>query len=274
MRESAGPVSECWGIDAGASLWKLATARDGGWDTRILPQREAAALERGLPHPRGRGGLTGGGARAIARELGLPEASVLGEFDCWISGAPIVAAIAGLELPEVYLLVSVGTGASAILVREGAGVRVGGTALGGGSLMGLGRLLLGKDRFGEIVALAAEGRRERVDLLLGDLYGPDDSPLPLEVPAAHFAKLESAEPADLAAALIGMVAHNLGLICGQLALAHGAPLVMYCGSTLNGNDLLRDILNSQTGAFGVRAEFPGLGAFCGAIGAAARAAEL
>ena len=50
--------------------------------------------------------------------------------------------------------------------------RVGGTALGGGTLRGLGRLLLGTDDHERLVALAATGDRRRVDLLVGDLYRP------------------------------------------------------------------------------------------------------
>jgi type II pantothenate kinase len=88
------------------------------------------------------------------------------------------------------------------------------------------------------------------------------------VPASHFAKLESTAPEDVASALVGAIGHNLGLICGQLALSHSARAVLYCGSTLERNEPLRQVLAWQTGVYGVAVHFPEHGAYCGALGAA------
>ena len=65
------------------------------------------------------------------------------EFAAWARGAPLLAARDGLELPPHYLLVSLGTGTSVLSLDRGRATRVGGSALGGGTLLGLGRLLLG-----------------------------------------------------------------------------------------------------------------------------------
>ena len=59
----------------------------------------------------------------------------------------------------------IGTGTSVLALGAGHAKRVGGSALGGGTLLGLGRLLLGVDSFDEICALAARGDRRSVDLL-------------------------------------------------------------------------------------------------------------
>jgi type II pantothenate kinase len=273
----AGPVpprtlpERSLGIDAGASLVKLVYAGSTAPVQRSFAAREREAV---LSYALGAGaeviGVTGGGARSLAAQL--PGARSLPEFEAWAAGAPLLARLAGIELPEAYLLVSLGTGVSVSLVRGGRGVRVGGTALGGGSLLGLGRLLLGTSDFTRLVELARRGDRRRVDLSVGDLYAEGDAPLPPDVPASHFAKLDSTAPEDVAAALIGAIGHNLGLICGQLALSHGARAVLYCGSALDQNEPLREVLAWQTGAYGPAVHFPEHGAYCGALGAALLAA--
>jgi type II pantothenate kinase len=255
------------GIDAGATLVKWVHAASTGHARRAFAAREREELIEHVRRARARAlGLTGGRARLLA--ACLPQARVVPEFEAWVAGAPLVAHEAEIELGDPYLLVSVGTGVSAILVRGGAGTRVGGTALGGGSLVGLGRLLLGAADFGQVVELARRGDRRRVDLSVGDLYALGDAPLPPDVPASHFAKLDSTAPEDVAAALIGVIGHNLGLICAQVALAGGAREILYCGSTLHRNEPLREVLGWQTSVYGVRAHFPDEGPYCGALGAA------
>jgi len=271
MSGARGVPLEGLGVDAGASLAKLCHASSTGLVLRTFAPAQRDAL---VEYVHGAGehviGITGGRARALAESI--PAARVIGEFEAWVAGAPLVARLAQIALPDAFLLVSVGTGVSISLVRGGEGVRVGGTALGGGSLLGLGRLLLGTGDFAEVVALARRGDRRRVDLSVGDLYREGGAPLPPEVPASHFAKLDSTAPADLAAALVGAIGHSLGLICGQLALSHGASAVLYCGSTLVDNEPLRDVLAWQTGVYGPTVHFPEHGAYCGALGAAALAA--
>lgn len=73
-----------------------------------------------------------------------------------------------------YLLVSVGSGVSIIKV-EGATkfTRVDGSALGGGSFVGLGSLLAGDaaTSFDELLELAKQGNSRNSDLTVGDIYG-------------------------------------------------------------------------------------------------------
>jgi type II pantothenate kinase len=271
MSGAGGVPARSLGLDAGASLVKAVHATPTGLRERTFASGERDQAVRWALETRARViGVTGGGARQLAEHLA--GARVIGEFEAWIAGAALVAGLDGIALPDAYLLVSLGTGVSVTLVRGGTGARVGGTALGGGSLVGLGRLLLGTADFAQVVELARRGDRRRVDLSVGDLYGSGVGPLPPDVPASHFAKLDSTAPEDVAAALVGAIGHNLGLICGQLALSHAARAVLYCGSTLAGNEPLREVLAWQTGAYGIAVRFPEHGAYCGALGAALLAA--
>jgi type II pantothenate kinase len=212
---------------------------------------------------------TGGGATTLGDAVAGVPLTVVGEFDAWGRGAPLLAAREGAALPSRCLVVSLGTGTSVLLLDAGRVERVGGTALGGGTLVGLGRLLLGVDGFATLAGLAASGDRRRVDLLVGDVYpSAADAPLLHDLTASSFAKLHSTAPADVAHALMGLVGENVALVSGGLARGAGVETIVYCGSTFAENPALRAIVDDITTRFGHRPLFLPGGAYCGAAGAA------
>ena len=258
------------GVDAGATLCKLVLPAPTELRAVKFPSQDITALRACLDAWRPRRVMaTGGGASRLARELREIEVRTVPEFDAWARGAPLLAARNGMILPDRYLVAVVGTGTSVLLIEPGGAKRVGGSALGGGTLMGLARLLLGVDSYDAVCALAAKGDRRRVDLLVKDIYPGGEIQLPGDLNAASFAKLDSREPSDLAHALVGMIGENIGLICGNLARSAGASAVLYCGSTLLHNRGLQEILRWVTAMHGATAHFPEDGAFCGALGALA-----
>jgi type II pantothenate kinase len=268
------------GADIGATLAKLAVRRGGGaLELRLLPTAaiDQVAHEIASVAPN-RVGLTGGGASRLAGRL-AEAVTPASEFDAWASGARVLLARDGLAVPERFLLVSVGTGTSAMLVGETEVVRVGGTALGGGTLAGLASLLLGPSDFDAITRLAQSGDRRRVDLLVGDIYPDGGFSLPADLNAASFAKLarDSAEQSrdrrDLAHALMGLVGENVALICGGLALAAGVGRIVYGGATLRNNPAITDILRVLAAAHACEATILRDGEFTGALGALELAAE-
>jgi type II pantothenate kinase len=266
------------GADAGTSLVKLAfRERTGGTRYESLPSGDLPAVAAYLSASGAeRIGLTGGGASRLARLLRSDTAEVA-EFDAWAGGARQMLREEGQELAR-FLLVSLGTGTSALLVDGDAVHRVGGTALGGGTLLGLGRVLAGTGRFEELVALADAGDRKRVDLLIRDVYPEGDFMLPAEVNAASFARLarlandHRPERSDLVHALVGLVGENVALICGGLAAAHGARHIVFGGTTLRGHRALVDVLRIVCLAQGAHATFLPRGEFAGALGALERVA--
>uniref|UniRef100_A0A8H7TU99 Pantothenate kinase n=1 Tax=Bionectria ochroleuca TaxID=29856 RepID=A0A8H7TU99_BIOOC len=73
-----------------------------------------------------------------------------------------------------FLLVDVGSGVSFYKVSDGSTwERVGGTTLGGASLMGLVALLTKARSPEEMLELAEQGHNSKVDKLIGDIYGSD-----------------------------------------------------------------------------------------------------
>lgn len=262
------------GIDAGATLTKL-VRRDGETTVARLPSADLDAVRAQIAAwAPARVGLTGGGATRLAAALDGVALQHTGEFDAWAAGAALAAAAEGVTLPSRHLLASLGTGTSVLQLGDGPVRRAGGTALGGGTVLGLGRLLLGESDFTAIAALAAAGDRRSVDLLVGDVYQDTASPLLRELTAASFAKVGTTpRREDLAHALMGLVGENVALVCGGLARGAGVETIVFGGSTLDGNPALASIVATITTLFGHRAVLLRDGAFCGALGAAALAAE-
>jgi type II pantothenate kinase len=263
---------EAVGIDSGASLTKVAIRRGGETLHRVLPAgdvRHAEDLARELAPLRI--GLTGGGAAELSRRLGA-EAVRVNEFAAWGAGASSLLDAEGREAPRPFLLVSLGTGTSVMLADRLSVNRVGGTALGGGTVMGLGALLLGNASFDEICALAARGDRRHVDMLVSDIYRPGEIALTGDLTAANFGKpslrgSHRPRPEDVAAAIMGMVGENVALICAGLAAPHGLHHVVFGGSTLRDNPSLREVLRDITSAFGREPVFLERGEYAGAVGA-------
>lgn len=260
------------GVDAGATLCKMIRVHGTEVETAFRPVSDTAGVRAQIaawrPH---RLAATGGGADRLGQTLDGVLVHQVGEFVAWGTGAGLMAAREGVVLPAEYLVASVGTGTSILAVTAAGTERVGGTALGGGTIMGLARLLVACDDFDAVVALAAQGDRRRVDLLIGDLYRAAPLPVLRDLSASNFAKLESREPADLAHAILGLVGENVALMGGALARGSGLDTILYCGSTLRGNPALRAIIEGITQVFGNRPLFLRDGAFCGALGAAALA---
>ncbi len=259
------------GVDVGASLAKLVLSDATGIRSELLPASELGRLvERVDGLAPARLGLTGAGASELARRT-RAESVRVDEFAAWGAGVRRLLADQRTQVAEPYLLVSVGTGTS-VLLAQGMGVsRVGGTALGGGALMGLGGLLLGGASFSRLSELAQQGDRRRVDLLVSDIYRPGEIALLGDATAANFGKPDvharDSRPEDLSHALMGLVGENVALICVGLAAAHGVRSIVYGGSTLRENPALRNVLAAITAAFGREPILLEGGEFAGALGA-------
>eukprot|EP00929_Paragymnodinium_shiwhaense_P060252 TRINITY_DN30112_c0_g1_i1.p1 TRINITY_DN30112_c0_g1~~TRINITY_DN30112_c0_g1_i1.p1 ORF type:complete len:559 (+),score=96.66 TRINITY_DN30112_c0_g1_i1:152-1828(+) len=101
-----------------------------------------------------------------------------------------------------FLIVNMGTGVSILKVnseKEGDFVRIGGTACGGGTFLGLARALTSARTFEEALHLAEAGDAGRCDLLVQDIYGEKGSAhlgLPGSLTASNFGRLSEATGHD------------------------------------------------------------------------------
>jgi len=278
------------GVDIGATLAKLAMrAPDGSLQLEFFSAGDLPGIDRRIADlAPDRLGLTGCGASAAAARLHRPTRSCL-EFEAWGRGARILLRGQGFQEESPYLLVSLGTGTSILRVEGETVTRLGGTALGGGTLLGLGVALTGCRTHAEICRLAEQGDRGKVDLRVGDIYAEGEIPLPGETTAASFGGLarsgrgeggreapsptNSAKPEDLAAAVIGLVGENVALVCSGIAQAAGISRLVFGGATLLENPALASILTGVTGLMGNQPVLLESGSFAGAVGALDAAAE-
>lgn len=269
----AGPLPEAGiGLDLGSTLAKIAVAGPDGLTLTAVPSADEAAVRAAVEAagdvPLG---LTGARASVWAGRLADRVPTIVDEFLAAGSGAQALLRRAGESVPADFLLACVGTGTSVVHVTADAAERIGGTALGGGTFLGLGQLLCRTDNFAELVELAAQGNRQNVDLLLRDVYPEGVDEMTGGFTAANFGRVNSTAPADLAQALCGLLGENLGFICGGLARAHRAKSLYYCGATLPENWPLTGVLLATTAFAGVPAALVPDGAHCGAVGALVRA---
>lgn len=142
-----------------------------------------------------------GVARLGERIVGCPVVPVDEHRAIGIGGARLA------ELDEA-LVVSVGTGTALVSVR-GRDVQAvfPGTGIGGGTVVGLARSLVGSDDVAALADLAVRGDRSRVDFTIGEVVGGPLGALPASATASHLAKAgRESSPADLAASIVNLIA--------------------------------------------------------------------
>ena len=150
---------------------------------------------------------TGVGSTFLPDEIyGLPTTH-LEEFDCIGRG--------GLYLTNLKkaIVVSMGTGTAMVRCENGKCVYLGGTGVGGGTLMGLSKLIVGMEHAGNIFELAEDGDLSKVDLQVGGITKKALSGLASEVTAANFGNIsDTATKADLALGTVNLVYETIGMI--------------------------------------------------------------
>jgi type II pantothenate kinase len=186
---------------------------------------------------------------------------------------------AGLERA---LVMSMGTGTAMVAAGPDGYRHLGGTAVGGGTVLGLGRLLCGTADPARIGALAAAGNPRAVDLTVGDIVGGPVGVVPAEMTAAHFGKVARPEggehpvrPEDVAAGLLEMVGQVLGRLGLLAARAERVDALVLTGRLAAWPGIHRAVLR-VAGTFGGRVIVPpepGLATARGALMVAVRASR-
>jgi len=262
------------GIDAGGSLIKIAYEENGRLHFRKQPIEEIDEVLGWLKivSTNKRIFLTGGRAGKIKAEF-FPKAGIIDEFTAACEGATYLMMKEGMPNGGKSLLINIGTGISWIKIDGERYDRVLGSGIGGGTFMGMGKLLADSSDFASLVGLSASGQRGNVDLLVKDIYHPEEPPIPGDLTASNFAKTEainSSSPADKMASFLNMMAETIILLTVQTAALHGIKKVIFIGSTLAGNKPLQDCLDFYCKMSGLDPIFLQNGEFSGAIGAIIR----
>ena len=116
--------------------------------------------------------------------------------------------LGGKRLAKVdrAIIVSMGTGTALVIVNGERIEHLGGSGVGGGTLMGLCDKMIGVRKFRHIVELAEKGELDNTDLTIGDITEGVFSGMGSEITASNFGKLSDvASSADLAMGVLNMV---------------------------------------------------------------------
>lgn len=221
------------GIDAGTSAVKLAVLDEGrvcathyhpNCDTTAHTLQQALQQSRIGALPITHVAVTGlNGSRCGAECLGLPQCTV-SELDA------IGCAGVFLSGKREALVVNMGTGTTFVLAQNGTYTHLGGTGIGGGTLMGLGRGLLGVHTPDELFQLANQGDMGQVDLRIGDLFVGTET-LDPTLTSSNLAKASpDSTHADWAAGLLNLVLECTGTMAMLACGAHQVSEVVLLGA--------------------------------------------
>ncbi len=132
---------------------------------------------------------------------------------------------------EDLVVVSMGTGTAVIGVQGDEIAHIGGTAVGGGTIIGICDKLLGVRSIDHILELAVRGNLAKVDLTIGDISSETISNMNAKVTASNFGKVSDlAEPSDLALGVINMVYPTIGIVAALAGRARGLRRIVLTGN--------------------------------------------
>ena len=184
-------------------------------------------------------GVTGGRHRLLPGRLGNCDVVSVNELTAiGRGGQAIVERDRNDESsPETLLIVSAGSGTAMVRAQDSDYSHFTGTAVGGGTMLGLARLLINTVDPREIDELAQTGNANGVDLSLADVITGPIGTLPAEATAVNFGRLsrESFAPnrADLAAGIVTLVGQTIALIAVNAARAIQTDHVVITGHMLD-----------------------------------------
>ena len=205
---------------------------------------------------------TGGGSRHLGDELlGVPVHKVPELTAIGIGGSTLA------DTPEA-LVVSMGTGTAMVAVHNGSITHVGGTGVGGGTLLGLAKHLLNVSRLETLEQMAARGDLGRIDLTVGDIAGGPVGTLAADATASNFGNISSdATPDDKARALVNMIAEVIVVVSVTAARASGLRDIVLTGKLLRVRPIVERITATRR-LFDRHFVIPAHAEFATAIGAA------
>ena len=210
--------------------------------------------------------MTGVGSSFIDKPIYDRPCRKVSEFEC--------VGLGGLYLSGLddAIVVSMGTGTALIHATKKNGKAkaeyLGGTGVGGGTLLGLSRQMLGVDTVDHLEQLAKDGDLANVDLRIGDISGDESFQINKEITASNFGKLSDlADKNDIALGITNMVAETIAMLAVFAARSFGIKDVVLTGN-LTCLPSIAKVFEGLEKNFGVRFLIPENAQFATVIGAA------
>lgn len=272
------------GIDVGGSTTKIVGFREeNGARTLIDPQCVRATdpltsiygafgkftMQNGLAlSDIDRVMMTGAGSAFAKKPLyegldcrAVPEFTSVGLGGLYLSGL------------DEAVVVSMGTGTALVHAKKTASGTdisyLGGTGVGGGTLVGLSRKILGVDTVEHIEQLCEGGDLSKIDLRISDISNEDAyADMNYDMTASNFGKLSDlATKNDIALGITNMVGETIGMLAVFAARSHRLDRVVLTGN-LTSLAPIRRVFEAMEKLFGIRFIIPENAQYGTVIGAA------
>ncbi len=196
------------------------------------------------------------------RCVSVPEFSSVGIGGLYLSGL------------DKAIVVSMGTGTAIIYAdkTDGDNVKIdymGGTGVGGGTLIGLSKKILGIDTIEHIEQLCEEGNLNNIDLRVKDISRADlYKGMNEDLTASNFGNLSDiASRSDIALGIVNMVAETIATTAIFAARTHNIKNIVLTGN-LTTMPHVRCVFENLAESFGVKFIIPENSQFGTVIGAA------
>ncbi len=171
--------------------------------------------------------MTGVGASYVKNSLYGLKCQRVAEFDSIGRGGTYLSGLSSA------LVVSMGTGTAMVHAREDGRMNyLGGTGVGGGTLVGLSKLLLNVESMKHIEKFAEAGSLDNIDLRIKDMTASNSmTQLEGDLTAANFGKLSDiATKDDVALGIMNLVFETVGMISIFAARSVGAKDIILTGN--------------------------------------------
>ncbi len=190
----------------------------------------------------------------------VPEFSAVGLGGLYLSGL------------DEAIIVSMGTGTALIHAKKTKNETIidylGGTGVGGGTLLGLTKKMTGIDTIEHIEEVCADGDLANIDLRVGDISkNAKFTGVNENLTASNFGKLsDMASTGDIALGVANMVTETIAMMAIFTARGHGVKNVVLVGN-LTTIKPVRDVF-AELDSFGINFIIPENASYGTAIGAA------
>ena len=270
------------GIDVGGSTTKIVGFRSDGSQSRLIAPLFVRATDA-VTSVYGAFGkftmendlalsdidrvlMTGVGSSFIDKPIYSLKCEKVSEFKS--------VGLGGLYLSglDEAIVVSMGTGTALIHAKKSGNSTVteylGGTGVGGGTLLGLSRKMIGVDDINHFEQLSEGGNLDNIDLRIRDISGDKSFQINEETTASNFGKLSDiANKNDIALGIANMIGETIAMLSVFAARNFDTKTVVLTGNLTTIRAITR-VFEGLASSFGVRFLIPEQAQFATVIGAA------
>ncbi len=205
--------------------------------------------------------ITGVGATYIKSNIYGIETIKVPEFDANGLGGLYLANL------ENAVVVSLGTGTSIVQATKESNKYIGGTAVGGGTIIGLCKKMINVSNIDKIVKLAKTGDLKNIDLAVSDIVYDEFPHLENEITASNFGKyMAESNDSDIALGVMNLVFQSIAMTSAFATKDSGFNDVILIGN-LSKIELCQKIFNGIEQITGVKFIFPDMSEYATALGA-------